>query len=79
VQCKKNFNTFAPRTQIPTGNPNITPPARGVKAIKELRVEKSEGVTGSEEEIFSPDDIEEEEGMTGIVRRGGELSTYKNK
>ena len=66
-QLKKKFNKLA-RTQIETGNPNIPPPVREAKAIKELIVEKSEGVTGSEEEIFSPDDIkEEEEDVTGLV------------
>jgi hypothetical protein len=67
-QLKKKFNKLA-RTQIPTGNPNIPPAVREAKEIRELIVEKSEGVTGSEEEVFSPDDVEDEDdytaGLTG--------------
>jgi hypothetical protein len=59
-QLKKKFNKLA-CTQIPTGNPNIPPPVREAKEIRDLIIEKSEGVTGSEEEIFFPDDIKEEE------------------
>ena len=44
---------------IPTGNPNIQPDVREAKEIKERIIEKSEGVTGSEEEVFSPDDLKE--------------------
>ena len=39
---------------IPTGNPHI----REVKEIRELIVEKTKEATGSEEDFFSPDDVE---------------------
>jgi len=67
-QLKKKFNKLA-RTQIPTGNPNIPPAVREAKEIRDLIVEKSEGVTGSEEEVFSPDDVDEyeEDGTAGLA------------
>ncbi len=66
-QLKKKFNKLA-RTQIPTGNPNIPPAVREAKEIKDLIVEKSEGVTGSEEEVFSPDDVDDEdEDVVGLA------------
>ena len=50
-QLKKEFNKLA-RTRVPNGNPNIPPMIRKVKEIRELIIDKSKGVTGSEEEIF---------------------------
>jgi hypothetical protein len=41
---------------IPTGDPNI-PPTVHEKDIRELIVEKTEGATGSKEELFSPNDV----------------------
>lgn len=46
---------------ILTGDPNIPPYLSEANEIKELNIEISKGVTGSEEELFSPDDIEEAE------------------
>ena len=40
---------------IPTRNPNIPPILLEANEIRELIIEKSEGVMGSEEELFSPD------------------------
>jgi hypothetical protein len=48
-------------TKAPTTEPTILPHILEAKAIRSLNVGKTEGVTGSEEEIFSPDDTEEEE------------------
>ena len=42
---------------IPTGSPNSAPTILESKEIRELIIEKSEGVMGSEEELFSPNDI----------------------
>jgi hypothetical protein len=44
---------------IPTGNPNIPPDVQEAKEIKEKIIEKTEGVTRLEEELFLPDDIDE--------------------
>jgi hypothetical protein len=58
-QLKKKFNKLC-RTMIPTGNPNIPFSVREAKEIRQLIVEKTEGATGSEEELFSPNDVVEE-------------------
>ena len=42
---------------IPTGNPDIPPAVCEANEICELIVEKTEGATGSEEELFSHDDV----------------------
>ena len=57
---KKEFKKIE-RTMIPTRNPNIPPHVRQDKEIKDLIIEKSEGVIGLEEELFSPDDVEDDE------------------
>jgi hypothetical protein len=65
-QLKKKFNKLA-RTMIPTGNPNIPPDVQEAKEIKDRIIEKTEGVTGSEEELFSPDDVDEYEDVEDEV------------
>ena len=73
-QLKKKFNKLC-RTMIPTGNPNIPPTVREAKEIRELIIEKTEGATGSEEELFSPDDVVEdilEEDSAEVVEGGNE-------
>jgi len=45
---------------IPTGNPNIPPTVCEAKEICELVVEKIISATGSDEELFSPDDVVED-------------------
>jgi vacuolar-type H+-ATPase subunit H len=53
---------------IPTGNPNIPYAVHEAKEICELIVEKAEGSNGSEDELFSTDDVEEiEEEAAEIV------------
>ena len=42
---------------IPTGNPNIPPTVHETKEIHELIVEKTNGATGSKEELFFPNDV----------------------
>jgi hypothetical protein len=44
------------RTPTPTGDPNCPPSVREAKTISRLIVEKTDGTTGDEYEIFSPDD-----------------------
>jgi hypothetical protein len=64
-QLKQKFNKLV-RTIVPTGNPNIPPAIREAKEIQELIIEKSKGVTCSEEEIFSPDDVEDNNNEVGM-------------
>ena len=45
-----------------TGDPNIPPDVVEAKVIRKLIIEKTEGVTGSEEEPFAVDDEYEEGG-----------------
>ena len=54
-QLKKKYNRLA-KTKIPTGDPNCPPSVREAKTISRLIVEKTDGTTGDEYEIFSPDD-----------------------
>jgi hypothetical protein len=68
-QLKKKFNKLA-RTMIPTGNPNIPPDVREAKE-KERIIEKSEGATGLEEEVFSPDDVKEYEDVEEDAEENG--------
>jgi len=51
---------------VPTGNPNIPPMIREAKEIQELITKKSEGVMVSEEEIFSPDNVEDNNDKVGM-------------
>jgi hypothetical protein len=51
-QLKKKFNKLA-KTKMGTGDPNMPADVREAKAIRKLIVEKSEGVTGSEDEPFA--------------------------
>ena len=66
---------------IPTGNPNIPPYVREAKEIKDVIIEKGKGVTFLEEELFSPDDVEEEEDIKANqeddVKRDGEAGQLK--
>ena len=59
-QLKKKFNKLS-KVKMGTGDPNMPPDVREAKDIRRLIIEKSEGVTGSEEEIFALDEVEEEE------------------
>ena len=61
-QLKKKFNMIC-RAMNPTGNLNIPDTVYKVKEIHELMVEKTDGATGLEEEVFSPDDVEDAEGL----------------
>jgi hypothetical protein len=54
--AQEKINKLA-RTMIPTGNPHIPPTIVEAKEIRELIIEKSEGVTSSEEELFPPDGV----------------------
>lgn len=58
-QLKKKFNKLA-KTQMGTGDPTMPADVREAKAIRLLIIEKSEGVTGSEDEPFALDDLDEE-------------------
>jgi hypothetical protein len=58
-QLKKKFNKLA-KMKMGTGDPNMPANVREAKEIRRLIIEKTEGVTGSEEEAFAADDIEED-------------------
>ncbi len=60
-QLKKKFNKLA-KTQMGTGDPNMPADVREAKVIRGLIIEKSEGVTGSEEEPFAFEEGLDEEG-----------------
>jgi hypothetical protein len=65
-----------------TGDPNIPPDVSEAKAIRTLIIEKTEGVTGSEEEPFAmeednedgDDGEEEEEDVPAVEGDPSELS-----
>jgi len=44
------------KSVVPTGDPNCPSSIRCAKAIRHLIIEKTERVTGSEDDLFSPDD-----------------------
>ena len=54
-QLKKKFNKLS-KSVVPTGDPSCPSSVRRAKAICQLIIEKTEGVTGSEDELFSPND-----------------------
>jgi len=58
-QLKKKFNKLA-KMKMGTGDPDIPADVREAKEIRRLIIEKTEGVTGSEEEAFAADDIDED-------------------
>jgi hypothetical protein len=58
-QLEKKFNKLA-KTQMGTGDPTMPADVREAKAVRRLIIEKSEGVTGSEDEPFALDDLEED-------------------
>ena len=66
-QLKKKFMKLA-NAKMPTGDPIMPPDVNKAKQICRLIIEKSEGMTGSEEEAFAPEDVlnddelEEDEG-----------------
>ena len=47
------------KSVVTTGDPNCPSSVRCAKAICQLIIEKTEGVTGSEDELFSPNDMGE--------------------
>ena len=55
-QLKKKFNKLA-KMNMGTGDPVMSPDVREAKEICRLIIEKSEGVTGSEDEIFAAKDV----------------------
>ena len=57
---KKKFNKLS-KTKVPTGDPNIPFTVREAKAIRLLMIEKTEGATGSEEEAFAAEEVDEVE------------------
>ena len=71
-QLKKKFNKLA-KTKMGTGEPTMPADVREAKAICHLIIEKLEGVTGSEDEPFALDDLDEdvvdEEPADGAHRR----------
>ena len=58
-QLKKKFNKLS-KTQMGTGDPTMPADVCEAKAIRLLIIEKSEGVTGSEDEPFALDDLDED-------------------
>jgi hypothetical protein len=58
-QLKKKFNKLA-KVKMGTGDPNVPPDVSEAKAIRKLIIEKTEGVTGSEEEPFALEEDYEE-------------------
>ena len=59
-QLKKKFNKLS-KTKVPTGEPNIPFTIQESKAIRLLIIEKTKGATGSEEEVFATEDVDEVE------------------
>jgi hypothetical protein len=57
-QLKKKFNKLA-KTKMGTGDPNIPADVQEAKAIRKLIIEKSEGVTGSEEEFMAVEELDD--------------------
>ena len=55
----KKINKLA-KTRVPTGDTSIPEDVHEIKAIREIIIKKTDGVMGSEDEIFSPDDIEDD-------------------
>ena len=64
-QLKKNFNKLA-KTKMGTGDPSMPPDVCEAKEIRGLIIEKSEGVTGSEDEPFALDDVLEDDNAEEI-------------
>ena len=56
-QLRKKFGHLS-KTTIPTGDPNCPLNVQEAKAIRQLIIEKLDGATGSNEDVFSPDDEE---------------------
>ena len=56
----KKFNNLA-KAQVPTGDPAIAENVHEAMVIHEMIIQKTDGATGSEDEIFSPVDIEDDE------------------
>lgn len=59
-QLKKKFNKLS-KVKMGTGDPNMPPDIREAKEIRRLIIEKSEGVTVSEDEMFALDKLDEED------------------
>ena len=55
---KKKFNKLA-KTKMGTGDPNMPAEVREAKAICKLIIEKSEGVTGLEEEYLAVEELDD--------------------
>jgi hypothetical protein len=72
-QLKKKFNKLA-KTQMGTGDPTMPADVREAKVIRGLIIEKSEGVTGSEEEPFALGEDDQEEGEQGNVAEEEEVA-----
>ncbi len=70
-QLKKKFNKLA-KTKMGTGDPTMPPDVREAKEICGLIIEKSEGVTGSEDEPFALDDVPEDENEEEDTDNGAE-------
>ena len=70
-QLKKNFNKLA-KTKMGTGDPSMPPDVCEAKEIRGLIIEKSEGVTGSEDEPSALDDVLEDENEDEDTDNGAE-------
>jgi hypothetical protein len=71
-QLKKKFNKLT-KTEMGTGDPTLPADVCEAKVICGLIIEKSEGVTGSEEEPFALGEDEQEEGEQGDVAEEDEV------
>ena len=59
---------------IPTGYPNIPTTVQEMNEIRDSNIEKTERATGSEEEMFSPDDFYADDNtneQVDVASRGG--------
>ena len=70
-QLKKKFNKIS-KTKMGTGDPTMPPDVRKAKEIRGLIIEKSEGVTGSEDEPFALDEFLDDENEEEDADNGAE-------